>query len=115
MLQSHNARYVAIAHTWDSGAIDYINVLDNKELTTEALDGRMVPDWFRERVALLRLCEVNKTARGESIGRRFTEHMIYVYLDKKEHKQLSKLIDTGEREDEAEAKAEVEETDSQER
>lgn len=92
MLQSHNARYVAIAHTWDTGAIDYINVLDNRELTTEALDGRMVPDWFRERVALLRLCEVNKTGKGESIGRRFTEHMIYVYLDRKEHKQLADII-----------------------
>lgn len=96
MLQSNNLRYVVIAHVWDSGDIDYINVLDNKMLTTQVLDGRLVPDWVRERVALLRLCEINKTGQGESIGRKFTDHMIYVYLNSKEHKQLIKIIPQGE-------------------
>jgi len=91
MLQSNNLRYVVIAHVWDNGDIDYINVLDNKMLTTEVLDGRLVPDWVRERVALLRLCDVNKTGQGEILGRKFTDHMIYVYLNHKEHKQLTKI------------------------
>lgn len=95
MLQSNNLRYVVIAHVWDTGDIDYINVLDNKMLTSDALDGRLVPDWLREKVALLRLCEVDKTGKGESIGRRFTEHIIYVYLNHKEHKQLTKIVNSG--------------------
>lgn len=94
MLQSHNLRYVVIAHVWDTGDIDYVNVLDNKMLTTETMDGRIVPDWLRERVALLRLCEVDKTGRGENIGRKFTDHMIYVYIDHKEHKKLIKLVES---------------------
>lgn len=92
MLQSNNLRYVVIAHLWNTGEIDYVNVLDNKMLTTETMDGRMVPDWIRERVALLRLCEVNKTGQGETIGRKFTDHMIYVYIDHREHKKLTNLL-----------------------
>lgn len=105
MLASNNMRYVAIAHTWDNGDIDYINVLDNKMLTTEPLDGNALPDWFRERVALLRLCEVNKTGQGETIGRKFTEHMVYVYLNHKEHKQLMNIISTQENQDETHKEA----------
>lgn len=92
MLQSNNLRYVVIAHVCNAGDIDYINVLDNKMLTTETMDGQLVPDWIRERVALLRLCEVDKTGRGETIGRKFTDHMVYVYLDHREHKQLIKIL-----------------------
>lgn len=94
MLQSNNLRYVVIAHLWDTGNIDYISVMDNKTLTTDTMDGRLVPDWVREKVAMLRLCEVNKTGKGEVIGRKFTEHMIYVYLDAEEYKQLIKILNT---------------------
>lgn len=93
MLQSNNLRYVVIAHLWDTGKIDYVNVLDNKMLTTETLDGRMVPDWLLDRVALLRLCEVDKTGKGEPIGRKFTDHILYVYIDHKEHKKLMSLVE----------------------
>lgn len=93
MFDSNNMRFMSIAHTWDNGDIDYINVLDNKMLTTDALDGKLVPDWYRERVALLRMCDVTKTGRGETIGKKFTEHMIYVYLDKKDYNALTLLIE----------------------
>lgn len=97
MFDSNNLQYIAIAHIWDNGSIDYINVLNNRALTTSTLDGGKTPDWFRERVALLRLCEVNKVGRSESIGRKFTDHMMYVYLDSGEYKQLISIINSGDK------------------
>ena len=88
----HEIAYMGIAHVWDSGALDYVNVLNNLELTTSCLEGEKVPVWFAERVAMLRMCDINKSQEGELIGRKFTDHMLYVYLDYDEYKELLKLV-----------------------
>lgn len=93
-------RYIAIVHTWNDGSIDYVSVLDNGLSTVEYMGGELSPLWLKERAALLRLCEVNRSAKGETFGRRFSDNMMHVYLDKQEYKQLSNLIATGAREDE---------------
>jgi len=85
-------RFMAIAHVWSNGDIEYVNLLDNGSLTTVYMDGAHVPPWLRGRVALLRLCDVNKDAKGESLGRKFTEHMLYVYLTHDEHKELNEIV-----------------------
>jgi predicted HAD superfamily phosphohydrolase len=85
-------RFMAIAHVWSSGDIEYVNLLDNGSLTTVDMDGAHVPPWLRERVALLRMCDVNKDTKGESLGRKFTEHMLYVYLTYDEHKELNEIV-----------------------
>jgi hypothetical protein len=85
-------RFMAIAHVWSSGDIEYVNLLDNGSLTTVYMEGAYVPPWLRERVALLRLCDVNKDTKGESLGRKFTEHMLYVYLTYDEHKELNEIV-----------------------
>lgn len=85
-------RFMAIAHVWSNGEIEYANLLDNGSLTTVYMDGAHVPPWLRERVALLRLCDVNKDTKGESLGRKFTEHMLYVYLTYDEHKELNEIV-----------------------
>lgn len=88
----HEIAYMGIAHVWDSGALDYVNVLNNLELTTSCVEGEKVPTWFAERVAMLRMCDINKTQEGELLGRKFTDHMLYVYLDYDEYKELLKLV-----------------------
>lgn len=85
-------RYMVIAHVWNNGDIEYVNVLDNANLETQDMDGEQVPPWLRERVALLRMCDINRDQRGELIGRKFTEHMLYVYLTYDEHKELISII-----------------------
>lgn len=85
-------QYMAIAHVWDSGDIDYLNVLDNKALTTQTLEGPHVPSWVQERIALLRLCEINRDPKGEQLGRKFTDHMLYVNLTYDEHKELTEIV-----------------------
>ena len=84
-------RYMAIAHVWGNGDIEYVNVLDNGTLATFEMEGEHVPPWLRERVALLRLCDITKDTKGEGIGRKFTEHMLYVYLTYDEHKELIEI------------------------
>lgn len=85
-------RYMVIAHVWGNGDIEYVNVLDNASLQTNSMEGEHVPAWLRERVALLRLCEVNRQNDGNIIGRKFTDHMLYVYLSFEEHKELTDTI-----------------------
>jgi hypothetical protein len=85
-------RYMVIAHVLNNGDIEYVNVLDNANLETTDMDGAHVPPWMRERVALLRMCDVNRDQKGELIGRKFTDHMLYVYLTYDEHKELISII-----------------------
>lgn len=84
-------RHMAIAHVWSNGDIEYINLLDNASLQAVDMEGEHVPTWLRERVAMLRMCEINRNDKGEGIGRKFTDHMIYVYLTYDEHKELNEL------------------------
>ncbi len=85
-------RYVAIAHVWNNGDIEYVNVLDNSSMHSADLEGEHAPEWLGERVALLRLCEVNRDQRGELIGRKFTDNMLYVYLTYDEYQELKSQI-----------------------
>jgi len=85
-------RYMVIAHVWSNGDIEYVNVLDNVTIKTDELEGDYVPMWLRERVAMLRMCDVNRQEKGEGIGRKFTEHMLYVYLTYDEYNELINII-----------------------
>lgn len=85
-------RYMAIAHVWTNGDIEYVNVLDNVVIKTTDMEGCDVPMWLKERVVLLRMCDVNRNEKGEGIGRKFTDHMIYVYLTYDEYNELIEII-----------------------
>jgi len=94
-----NIRYMVIAHVWGNGDIEYVNVLDNVTIKTQDMEGEQVPMWLRERVAMLRMCNVNREEKGEGIGRKFTDHMLYVYLTYDEYKELIEIVKpTNERE-----------------
>lgn len=93
-------RYVAIVHTWNDGSIDYVSLLDNHKLKSDHIDGKLAPLWLQERAAMLRLCDVQHTKKGETIGRKFSNNMIYVYINKQQYKQLINLITNTGAEDE---------------
>lgn len=91
-MNSHN--YEVIAHTWSNGDIDYFNLIDNRNNRTNTVDGKLAPEWLRERVALLRLCDLTRTAEGEPFGRKITSCMLLIYIDRKEYKELLPYVDS---------------------
>lgn len=82
---------MVIAHVSNHGDLEYFNVCDNVDISARSVDSALAPAWLKERVALLRLCDINKESKGESIGRRFTDHMLYVYLSNEEFHELNEL------------------------
>ncbi len=84
-------RYMAIAHTWNNGDIEYVNILDNAAIRTAEIEGERAPQWLRERVAMLRMCDINHDPRGEVIGRKFNNNMQYVYLTYDEYQELKQI------------------------
>jgi hypothetical protein len=44
-----------------------------------------------ERIALLKMCDINKEKQGEAIGRKFNNNILYVYLSYDEFKELTPL------------------------
>lgn len=87
-------RYMAIAHVWNNGDIEYVNLLDNAAIRTKDIEREQVPTWLQERVAMLRMCDVNRDPKGDGIGRKFTDNMLYVYLTYDEYNEL--MDQTGE-------------------
>tara|TARA_R110000868_G_scaffold23245_2_gene94045 strand:+ start:1362 stop:1640 length:279 start_codon:yes stop_codon:yes gene_type:complete len=77
--------YVATIHLKEGGGF-FAFIANNKSLynfelndTTESL-----PLFFTERIALLKLCSDSNIGEGESIGRRLSDAMFHVYLDREE-------------------------------
>lgn len=81
-------RYMAIAHTRNDGGVEYANILDNVAIRTDSIEGDKLPQWLLERAAMLRMCDINYHHKGEAIGRKFTDHMMYVYLTYDEYNEL---------------------------
>lgn len=84
--------YVALVHVNNDGGIEYISVLNNQSLATYYMEADKAPDWLQERAALIRIFDTAMAASHmESMGRKFTNHMHYVYLSFKEYRELIKL------------------------
>ena len=81
--------YLAVAYLGEGGEADKITVMSNIAITVYDLPLNEVPEYLAERIALLKMCNVNKEKIGESIGRKFNESTIYVYLSWDEHKSLT--------------------------
>ena len=76
----------------DDDGWTHMDLLHNQQLTIYRINrGTPVPDYMTERIALLRLCDINKRERGELNGRRLTENNILVYLTFDEFNQLTSL------------------------
>jgi hypothetical protein len=53
--------------------------------------GTQVPDYVEERIALLRMCNVNKRKKGETLGRKTNEGILVMYLSYDEYIELKNL------------------------
>ena len=83
--------HVAQVFLEDDG-IQKIDILHNQQLLMYRIkEVASVPDYLKERIALLRMCDINKRERGELHGRRLTEDCILVYLTYDEFNELTSL------------------------
>jgi hypothetical protein len=85
--------YVARVVLTDDGGWHHIDVLNNYSLVIDTLmHGTQVPDYVEERIALLKLCNVNKSKKGEKLGRRTGEGSLVMYLSYDEYIELKNLF-----------------------
>lgn len=89
-LRKPEKRYVARAVEFDGWQL--VDVMDNYTFDIEQFPkGMRLPDYMNERIALLRMCDINKRAEGESIGRRTSDTAMLVYLNHEEYSDLINL------------------------
>jgi hypothetical protein len=74
-----------------SGDVVEIGMLNNRTFEGYQLpDVSELPEFVAERIALLKLTEVNKTGKGESIGRKLSPFQLVVYLSYDEFNLLKR-------------------------
>ena len=71
------------------GRNDVITVNNNSTLDCRAI--KVVPQFLAERIALLKMCEVNTREEGETIGRKLATTSIVVYLSQEEYQLICQL------------------------
>ena len=85
--------YVAGVVLTDDGGWHHIDVINNYSLVIDTLmHGTKVPDYVEERIALLRLCDINKRKKGEKLGRRTSDGVLVMYLSYDEYVELKNLF-----------------------
>lgn len=84
-----NQRFVVIVYLHESGDVDWMVVCDNASSEKFALpDISECPLFVAERLALLKLTDVNKSDIGESIGRKLNPTSIIIYISYDEYHEL---------------------------
>jgi hypothetical protein len=75
----------------EDGNLERISAMSNISYAIFELPLDSVPEYLMERIALLKMCDINKEKQGEAIGRKFNNTIIYVYLSYDEFKELTPL------------------------
>jgi len=83
--------YTVSIETDKQGSIVKAVLNDNRLYATKDLSFTEMPLFIHERSALLRLTDISKTARGETIGRRLEPNRFTIYLNHDEFKEIKKL------------------------
>lgn len=81
-------RFVIWVKLNDVGDVDSVQAQDNDTFEAIDLDLSCAPDFVADRIALLKLTDVNKREKGELIGRRLANDVLIVYLTYDEYKQI---------------------------
>ena len=83
--------FTAMAMLDEDGDVTKISAMSNISYAIFELPLDSVPEYLAERIALLKMCDINRDKQGEAIGRRFNNTTIYVYLSWDEFKKLTPL------------------------
>jgi hypothetical protein len=83
--------FTAMVMLDEDGNLERISAMSNISYAIFELPLDSVPEYLMERIALLKMCDINKEKQGEAIGRKFNNTIIYVYLSYDEFKELTPL------------------------
>lgn len=81
-------RFILWVRLDEFGVIESVHAQDNVRFDSVWVDMSKVPDYVVERIALIKLTDVNKTEKGELLGRKLEDEVIVVYLDLDEYKHI---------------------------
>lgn len=81
-------RFVVMVQVSTEGEIERAVAMDNTLIQVKTLE-LPTPDYITERVAMLRLCDINRAEKGEAIGRKFSNDKVSVYLSYDEYQDLT--------------------------
>lgn len=84
--------YVVTVLTDEVGKIIGANLVNNRECFKKPISLKDIPLFIYERVALLRLTDIDRTANGQLIGRKIDDGFFTVYIDKEEHNKVNKML-----------------------
>ena len=83
-------RFVIWVKLDETGDVISVQAQDNDTFKTIDIDLSSAPEFVADRIALLKLTDVNKSEKGELIGRRLSNEVLIIYLTYDEYKQLEK-------------------------
>jgi hypothetical protein len=83
--------FTAMVMLDEDGNVERISAMSNISYAIFELPLDSVPEYLMERIALLKMCDINKEKQGEAIGRKFNNNILYVYLSYDEFKELTPL------------------------
>jgi hypothetical protein len=87
--------WTVVVVTDKQGNIESAKLNNNKTYSSSLLVLDRMPFYIYERSALLRLTDISKTARGETIGRRLEPNRFTIYLSKDEYYEIKDKMLTG--------------------
>ena len=80
--------YVAVASYTDRGRLKQVTVLNNRTFRIFKIPTKLIPKFVKERIAMLKLCEIDLTWKGGELGRRVNANSIHVYLSFDEYNEI---------------------------
>ena len=81
-------RFIVWVRLNDVGDVDSVQAQDNDTFEAIDLDLSRAPEFVADRIALLKLTDVNKSEKGELIGRKLDNTVLIIYLTYDEYQQI---------------------------
>ena len=82
-------RYIVWVKLENTGDVVSVQAQDNERFDKIDIDDlSRAPEFVADRIALLKLTDVNKREKGELIGRRLADDVLIVYLTYDEYQQI---------------------------
>jgi len=81
-------RFIIWVRLDETGDVTSVQVQNNNTLETIDIDLSRAPEFVADRIALLKLTDVNKSEKGELIGRKLDNTVLIIYLSYDEYQQI---------------------------